>query len=135
MRNCIRPGLARRRNFEQNDVMKNFRYTLLCAAACLTSNLMLAQQDQDEQQPNDDQLQQQAPRENQVQLERAAKVEAVKNQSNSELEAEKTAKETGQTQRQTKTQPVGINPSQPESKPRDLRKVKKPISGKDNLQN
>lgn len=98
---------------------------ILSMAAVTLGMVATAQQDPPEQQPNDDQLQQQAPRETQVRVERAAKVEAVKAQSNSEIEAERVAKEKGQTQRQTKAQPVGINPDEPQ--PRKL-KPKKPLS-------
>lgn len=87
----------------------------------------IASAQQVNQQPNDDQLQQQAPRETQQQMERAAKVDAVKQQSNSEIAAEKAAKEKGQSQRQTKTQPVGINPPD-DAKPKDISKQKKIMS-------
>lgn len=100
--------------------------TILSAAFLVISSIAAAQQDS--QQPNDDQLQQQAPRETQRQVERSAKVEAVKQQSNLEVEAEKASKEQGQSQRQTKTQPVGINPQDSEAKPADLTKPKKIIS-------
>lgn len=93
---------------------------LLTAALIAATSIASAQQDG--QQPNDDQLQQQAPRETQTRTERAAKVEAVKQQSNSEIEAEKAAKDKGQSQKQTKAQPVGINPDNPEEKPKDLSK-------------
>ncbi len=98
---------------------------ILSVAAATLSMVAAAQKEPPEQQPNDDQLQQQAPRETQMRVERASKVEAVKAQSNSEIEAERAAKEKGQTQRQTKAQPVGINPDEPQ--PREL-KPKKPLS-------
>ncbi|HMI08654.1 MAG TPA: hypothetical protein VK528_13980 [Flavobacterium sp.] len=93
----------------------------LTAAFIAVTSIASAQQD-GQQQPNDDQLQQQAPRETQARTERAAKVEAVKQQSNSEIEAEKASKDKGQSQKQTKVQPVGINPDNPEEKPKDLSK-------------
>jgi hypothetical protein len=85
------------------------------------------------QQPNDDQIQQQPPRDTQRQVERSAKVEAVKQQSKSEIEAEQASKAQGQSQKQTKVQPVGINPPDTLSKPRDnskndLSKPKKILS-------
>lgn len=81
----------------------------------------MATAQRDGQQPNDDQLQQQAPRETQRTMERSAKVDAVKQQSQSEIQAEQAAKAKGQSQKQTKTQPVGINPTDTLDKPRDLR--------------
>lgn len=82
----------------------------------------IASAQQDGQQPSDDQIQQQPPRDTQVQMERAAKVDAVKRQSQSDIEAEQAAKAQGQSQKQTKAQPVGINPPDTLSKPRDNRK-------------
>lgn len=70
-------------------------------------------------QPSDDQLQQQPPRDAQRDIERATRVEAIKQQSKSEIEAEQAAKAKGQSQIQTKTQPVGINPPDTLAKPRD----------------
>lgn len=78
---------------------------------------------QDRQQPNDDQLQQQAPRETQVRTERAAKVEAVKAHSNNEIDAEKASKDKGQSQNQTKAQPTGLNPKDNEVRPTDPEKI------------
>lgn len=96
----------------------------ITAAFIAMSSVASAQQDQ----PNDDQLQQQAPRETQVRTERAAKVEAVKTQSNSEIEAEKASKDQGQSQKQTKAQPVGINPTETDAAPKDLSKQGKIMS-------
>lgn len=101
--------------------MKKIFFT---AAFIAISSIAAAQQDG--QQPNDDQLQQQAPRETQVRVERAAKVDAVQQQSNSEVQAEKASKDKGQSQKQTKVQPAGINPTDTVAKPKDLSKqVKK----------
>ena len=118
-RNSIKRPAQRYTNFTENTFMKK----LILSAAVATFSMVAAAQQ--EPQPNDDQLQQQAPRETQVRTERAAKIEAVKAQSNAEIEAERAAKEKGQTQRQTKAQPVGINPDEPQ--PREL-KPKKPLS-------
>ncbi|MFT3795482.1 hypothetical protein [Flavobacterium sp.] len=96
---------------------------LFLTAALLTVGTVATAQ-QDGQQPNDDQIQQQAPRETQVQMERAARIEAIKTQSNSEIEAEKAAKDKGQSQKQTKTQPVGLNPSDTVAKPKPLKPKK-----------
>ena len=74
------------------------------------STIAMAQQD--EQQPNDNQLQQQAPRETQRTVERSAKVEAVKQTSNAEKKKKKEAKDKAQSQKQTKAQPVGLNPTE-----------------------
>lgn len=98
---------------------------ILTAVVLATSAIAAAQQVN--QQPTDDQLQQQAPRETQQRVERAAKVDAVRQQSNSEIAAEKAAKEKGQSQRQTKAQPVGINPPD-EAKQKDIGKQKKIMS-------
>ncbi|RYG25231.1 MAG: hypothetical protein EOO01_42845, partial [Chitinophagaceae bacterium] len=57
-------------------------------------------------QTTDDKLQQEAPREQQVTVERSAQRDA-KQQSNKEINAERLSKEKGQTQKQTKTQPKG----------------------------
>ena len=95
----------------------------ITAAFLFFSGLVFSQQGGE--QPNDDQLQQQAPRETQRQVERSAKVEAVKQQSNSEVDAERLAKEKSQTQKQTKAQPVGMNPEDTVAKPKS---AKKPIS-------
>jgi len=91
--------------------MKNIWIT---AAFLLTVTFASAQQG--DQQPNDDQLQQQAPRETQRTVERSAKVEAVKTEGNAQVDAEKETKDKSQTQRQTKVQPVGINPSDSDAK-------------------
>lgn len=105
---------------------------LLFTAACIAITSVAAAQ-QDRQQPNDDQLQQQAPRETQRQVERAAKVEAVKQQSNADIQAEQDAKAKSQSQRQTKTQPMGMNPKDTAATPeneikKDLTKPKKILS-------
>ncbi len=96
--------------------MKTISFTLLAAFFGFSA---MAQQD-----PADDQdrLQQQAPRPAQTQVERSANTNA-QNQSNKDLEAERLAKEKGQTQKQTKVQPEGLPPNltdtiQPSSKPR-----------------
>lgn len=74
------------------------------------STVVMAQAD--EPQPSDDQLQQQPPSESQKQLERAARIDAVKQTTNEEVAAEKQAKDKSQTQKQTKAQPVGLNPTE-----------------------
>lgn len=96
---------------------------LFFTAAFLAISTIAAAQREGEQ-PNDDQLQQQAPRETRVQVERAAKIDAVRTQSNSEIEAEKAAKDKGQSQKQTKTQPVGLNPSDTVANPKPLKAKK-----------
>ena len=93
--------------------MKN----LMIASALFFCGLGLHAQN-DEPQPSDDQLQQQTPRGTEVRTERAAKVDAVRNQSQSNVEAEREAKQKGQTQQQTKTQPVGLNPPDNAAKPK-----------------
>lgn len=103
--------------------MKNI---FLTAAFMAIASMATAQQE--EQQPNDDQLQQQAPRTNQVQTERSSKVDAVKAQSNAAIEAEKASKNQGQSQKQTKVQPVGLNPTDTDAKPVNLSKQRKIIS-------
>lgn len=82
--------------------MKKF----LIASAFMFTVGAFAQQGQ----PNDDQLQQQAPRPTQVRVEHTA-TNAARNQSANEIEAEKAAKDKGQTQTQTKTQPNGLPPN------------------------
>ncbi len=94
--------------------------SLFTAALCSISLMGAAQQEP--QQPSDDQLQQQPPRDTQRSIERGARIEAVKQQGKSEMEAEQAAKAKGQSQIQTKTQPVGINPPDTLAKPRDVRK-------------
>ena len=91
----------------------------ITTAFLVFTTITLAQQGQ----PNDDQLQQQAPRETQRTVERSAKVEAVKEQCNSEVDAEKMAKDKSQTQKQTKTQPVGLNPADTTARPK-VKRVK-----------
>ena len=98
--------------------MKN----LFITAALFASTFIAAAQ-QDGQQPSDDQLQQQVPRETQVRTERAAKVEAVKSSSNNEIDAEKAAKDKGQSQNQTKTQPTGLNPKDKVAQPTNPKKI------------
>jgi len=95
----------------KQNIMKKIWITSVFMAF---STIALAQQD--DQQPNDDQIQQQAPRETQRTLERSSKAEAVKQTSNAEVDAEKEAKEKAQSQKQTKAQPVGLNPADPASK-------------------
>jgi hypothetical protein len=56
------------------------------------------------QQPNDDQLQQQAPRETQTEVERAARIDAVRAQSNQEVQAERQSQEKASTKRVTSAQ-------------------------------
>lgn len=96
--------------------MKNI---LISAAFISFTTFAFAQQ---EPQPNDDQLQQQAPRETQRTIERSAKIEAVKQQNNTEVNAEKEAKDKGQSQKQTKAQAVGINPSDSLATPKKIKK-------------
>lgn len=110
--------------------MKNI---FLTAAFIAMTSIATAQQAG--QQPNDDQLQQQAPRATQVRTENASKVEAVKVQSNAAIEAEKASKETGQSQKQTKVQPVGLNPTDTDAKPVDLSKQPKIMSEDSKLRN
>jgi len=97
--------------------MKN---SIMTAAFLVFTTFAFAQQG--ESQPNDDQLQQQAPRETQRTVERSAKVEAAKQQSNTQIDAEKEAKDKGQTQKQTKAQPVGMNPSDSVATPKRSKK-------------
>ena len=107
---------------------------ILITAACIAlSSVATAQQNG--QQPNDDQLQQQAPRTTQVRTENASKVEAVKAQSNAAIEAEKASKDKGQSQKQTKVQPVGLNPTASDAKPVDLSKQPKIMSEDSKLRN
>lgn len=69
----------------------------------------------DDMQTNQDQLQQQAPRDTQVQNERAAKIDATKRQSNSEIDAEMKSKEKGKTDNFTKVNPNEVGPVTPDT--------------------
>ena len=106
---------------------------ILTVAFLAITSIAAAQEN--EQQPNDDQLQQQAPRSTQVQTERASKIEAVKTESNTAIESEKASKDQGQSQKQTKAQPVGINPTATDAKPKDLSKQRKIMSEDSKRQN
>ena len=102
-------------NFDNMKIL----FTILSMSAFMYT----ASAQEDNQQRNDDQLQQQAPRETQVATERAAKVEAVKSHSNNEIDAEKAAKDKGQSANQTKAQPTGLNPRDNVVRPTDPKKI------------
>jgi len=79
----------------------------------------------DEIENNQDRIQQQPPRDAQRSTERAAKVEATKRQSESEIDAEKDAKDKGQSKNYTKVNPDKISPQKIDST-RGVQPVKKP---------
>mgnify|MGYP003607762962 FL=1 len=79
----------------------------------------------DEIQNKQDQIQQQPPRETQRTTERASKVDAVKQQSQSEIDAEKTAKDKGQSKNYTKVNPDKISPQKLDST-KGVQPIKKP---------
>ncbi|NBL65169.1 hypothetical protein GV828_08160 [Flavobacterium sp. NST-5] len=66
-------------------------------------------------QTNQDQLQQLPPPSTQNGVERAAKVEATKRQSNSEIEAEMKSKDKGKTDKFTKVNPNEVGPVTPDT--------------------
>ncbi len=90
---------------------------LMISAAFLAFSAVASAQT-GEQQPNDDQLQQQAPRETQVETERAAKIDAVKSQSNQEIQAEKQSQEKSSTKRVTTAQTPSTDTVRPVKTPK-----------------
>ena len=107
-RNCVRPKAVLFFFF----VIKQYIMKKIWITATFIAFSTIAMAQQDEQQPNDDQLQQQPPSESQKQVERAARIDAVKQTSNEQVAAEKEAKDKAQSQKQTKAQPVGLNPTE-----------------------
>lgn len=69
----------------------------------------------DEIENNQDRIQQQPPRDMQRATETAAKVEATKRQSEAEIDAEKVAKDKGQSKNYTKVNPDKISPQKIDS--------------------
>lgn len=79
----------------------------------------------DEIENNQDKIQQQPPRDMQRATERAAKVEATKQQSETEVDAEKDSKDKGQSKNYTKVNPDKISPQKIDST-KGVQPVKKP---------
>lgn len=79
----------------------------------------------DEIENNQDRIQQEPPRDAQRQTERSAKVDATKQQSEAEIDAEKNAKDKGQSKNYTKVNPDKISPQKIDST-RGVQPVKKP---------
>lgn len=93
--------------------MKKILFTIAFLATFSMAN---AQNDRSQDlQTDQDQLQQQPPRDTQTGMERAAKVEATKRQSNSEIEAEMKSKDKGKTDKFTKVNPNEVGPVTPDT--------------------
>lgn len=79
----------------------------------------------DDLQTDQDQIQQQPPRSTQVQVERASKIEAEKTKNDANLEAEKEAKDKGQSKNYTKVNPDKLSPVNVDST-KGVQPIKKP---------
>ena len=112
----------KRRNIFSNDVnlskpkidtMKNI---CIAVAFFAFTGIASAQNDvEDEIQNNQDKIQQEPPRDAQRQVSNAAKIDAEKNNSNSNVEAEKEAKDKGQSKDYTRVNPNKITPVKTDS--------------------
>lgn len=88
--------------------MKNI---FIAVAFFAFTGVTFAQNDvEDEIQNNQDKIQQEPPRDAQRQVNNAAKIDAEKNNSNANIEAEKEAKDKGQSKNYTKVNPNKIQP-------------------------
>lgn len=79
----------------------------------------------DDMQTDQDQIQQQPPRNTQVEIDRAAKIEAEKRKNDAEIDAEKKSKDQGQTKNYTKVDPDKLSPVKTDSTS-GVKPVKKP---------
>lgn len=85
-----------------------------------------AQVDKDaDLQPDQDQIQQQAPRNTQAEVDRAARIDAEKRKNDAAIEAEKKAKDKGQSKNYTKVNPDKLSPVRKDSS-KGVQPVKKP---------
>jgi hypothetical protein len=79
----------------------------------------------DDQQPDQDQIQQQPPRNTQSEVERAARIDAEKKKNDDAIEAEKKSKDKGQSKNYTKVNPDKLSPVRKDSTT-GVQPVKKP---------
>jgi len=85
--------------------------SLFIAIAFAFTGIASAQTDvEDEIQNNQDKIQQEPPRDTQKQMDRAAKIDAEKRNNNANIDAEKKAKEKGQSKNYTKVNPDKLKP-------------------------
>ena len=99
-----------------NQLIKAMKNLLITIVFFAFSGIAFAQTDiEDEIENNQDKVQQEPPREAQRSTEKNAKIDATKQQSSTEIEKEKEAKNKGQSKNYTKVNPDKITPKKIDS--------------------